>query len=761
MGKKPWQGGKNGVKMLQYRPMSFWETGLNPEQKRAVETVDGPVLILAGAGSGKTKTLTHRIAYLLACQHVRPESVLAVTFTNKAAQEMRERVSDMLERSVEAGGERLRMPQFIGTFHNISARILRRDIDRLGYGKDFNIVDADEQLALVKKSMKELEMNPDQVKPRSILEAISGAKNRELSAERFLGLTEGYFEELVGKVYQRYQAGLVEANALDFDDLILLTVRLLAEHPDILEHYQETFRYVMVDEYQDTNPLQYRLVKLLAAKYRNLFVIGDDYQSIYSWRQADIRNILSFETDYPEAVVITLDQNYRSTQIILDAATAVIGNNVHQRHKKLWTDKAAGETIALYPAESEADEAGFVAREIKQIVRERKIPYHSFAVLYRTNAQSRSIEEAFLHETLPYKIVGGLKFYQRKEVKDVIGYVRFLANPRDGLSLERIVNEPKRGIGTTTLKTWTDTARARGIDFLAIIPTLKSEAVLPERKIATIESFIELFIHWQDSLAHEAGMTLRTLLDMITRESGYLESLRDGTPEGETREENVQELFSVAQKFDGVPIREAMSRFLEEVALASDTDTIDQRADAIHLMTVHSAKGLEFPVIFIVGLEEGIFPHSRSALSGAELEEERRLMYVALTRAKEKAYLIHADMRTIFGSTQMNPPSRFLEEIPEALITKRESNGTRLSFSKPKRKSYAAPIRRFTAPIKKIETESESIQPAKDLRPGDMVEHRQFGSGLVISLDGTLVSVAFKRAGVKKMMLGVAPLKKV
>ncbi len=741
--------------------MSFWEAGLNPEQKRAVETVDGPVLILAGAGSGKTKTLTHRIAYLLAGKQVRPESILAVTFTNKAAQEMRERVSQMLERAAAVGGTHYRVPQFIGTFHNISARILRRDIDRLGYGKDFNIVDADEQLSLVKKSMKELEMNPDQVKPRSVLEAISGAKNRELSAERFLSLADGYFEELVGKVYQRYQAGLVEANALDFDDLILLTVRLLAEYPDVLEHYQETFRYILVDEYQDTNPLQYRLVKLLAAKYRNLFVIGDDYQSIYSWRQADIRNILSFETDYPEAAVITLDQNYRSTQIILDAASAVIGNNVNQRHKKLWTEQSSGENIALYPAESEEDESRFVAREIKTIVHERQLPYHSFAVLYRTNAQSRSIEEALLHESLPYKIVGGLKFYQRKEVKDVVAYVRFLANPRDFLALERVVNEPKRGIGPTTLKVWTETARARAIDFLAIIPTLKTEGSLPERKVAMIESFAELFAHWHDSLLHEADLTLRTLLDVITRESGYLESLRDGTPEGEAREENVQELFSVAHKYDGVPIREAMSRFLEEVALASDTDMIDQRADAIHLMTVHSAKGLEFPVVFIIGLEEGIFPHSRSALSGAELEEERRLMYVALTRAKEKAYLIHADMRTIFGSTQMNPPSRFLEEIPEGLVTKRESNGTHLSFSKPKRKSYAAPIRRFTAPIENTEMEGEPIQPATDLRPGDMVEHQQFGNGLVIALDGTLVSVAFKRAGVKKMMLGVAPLKKI
>jgi DNA helicase II / ATP-dependent DNA helicase PcrA len=737
--------------------MRAWETGLNPEQRRAVETIDGPVLILAGAGSGKTKTLTHRIVYLLAEKRVAPEQILAVTFTNKAAAEMRDRVSRLLDAG-KSGEWSLRVPPFIGTFHNICARILREEIERLGYGRSFNIADADDQLALVKKAMKELEINPDQIKPRSILEAISNAKNREMDVLRFQSEAGSYYEEIAAKVYVRYQENLVQANTLDFDDLILLAVRLFTEHADVLARYQERFRYIMVDEYQDTNPLQYRLVTLLAGKHRNLFVIGDDYQSIYSWRQADIRNILSFEEDYPDAVVITLDQNYRSTQVILDAASGVIGHNVHQRHKQLWTEKKEGEQITLYPAEDEGDEARFVAEEIRNLRRERELPYRSFAVLYRTNAQSRSLEEAFLRSSLPYRIVGGVKFYQRKEVKDVVAYARLLANPRDFLALERIVNEPKRGIGQATLSLVTEEASSGGIDLLAAIAVLRNKQSLPERKQKSLEGFADLYAHWQDSLVHEGDLTLRSLLDTITRESGYLESLRDGTTEGETREENVQELFSVAQKYDTVPVRDALARFIEEVALASDTDSIDQAADAVHFMTVHAAKGLEFPVVFLIGLEEGIFPHSRSALSPAELEEERRLMYVALTRARDKAYLVHADTRTLFGSTQMNPPSRFVEEIPESLLERKESTGA-TAFFPARRKRYAHPIRRFRPAT--AETPTASFAPATELRPGDMVEHAQFGSGLVIAVEGTLVSVAFKRAGVKKMMLGVAPLKKI
>ncbi len=726
-------------------------------------TVDGPVLILAGAGSGKTKTLTHRIAYLIAEKRISPHQILAVTFTNKAAAEMKERVELLLEK---AGGDtHFRAPEYMGTFHSMCVRILRRDIEVLGYGRNFNIIDADDQLGLVKKAMKELEMNPDQIRPRSLLEAISTAKNRELSTERFETEAQSYFEELVAKVYGRYQAMLREQNSLDFDDLIALTVKLFTDHPEVLERYQSIFRYIMVDEYQDTNPLQYKLVSKLAEKERNLFVIGDDYQSIYSWRQADIRNILSFEEEYPEAVVITLDQNYRSTQTILDAATQVISNNLNQRHKKLWTEKKEGENIVLYQATDENDEAKFIVRELKAL-RETGRHYRDGAILYRTNAQSRSMEEALLRDNIPYLIIGGVKFYARKEIKDVLSYLRFLANPRDRIALERLINEPKRGIGAATLSVWVEAARERSIDFLAVVPHLRSDELLQQGKLKSIELVAELFLHWRDSLQHESGLSLAQLIDIVTRESGYLETLRDGTTEGEVREENVRELLSVAKKYDGMTAQDALNRFLEEVALVADTDNLDENADAVRLMTVHSSKGLEFPVVFMIGLEEGIFPHSRSALSPAELEEERRLMYVGLTRAREKAYLLHAEIRTLFGGMQVNPPSRFLAEIPEALVDKRESKADSTFF--PSRKpsygfgtGYRKKSSLSTFPSKK-ETEIERpIEIATDLRPGDMVEHSQFGGGLVISVEGKLVSVAFKRAGVKKMMLGIAPLKKV
>lgn len=740
--------------------MQFWEQGLNPEQRRAVMTVDGPVLILAGAGSGKTKTLTHRIAYLIAEKHISPHQILAVTFTNKAAAEMRERVELLLQKA--EGDTHFRAPETMGTFHSMCVRILRRDIEVLGYGKNFNIIDADDQLGLVKKAMKELEMNPDQIRPRSLLEAISTAKNRELSTERFETEAQSYFEELVAKVYTRYQAMLREQNSLDFDDLIALTVKLFTEHEDVLARYQQIFCYIMVDEYQDTNPLQYKLVSKLAEKERNLFVIGDDYQSIYSWRQADIRNILSFEEEYPEAIVITLDQNYRSTQTILDAATNIIANNLHQRHKKLWTEKKEGEQIVLYSAADENDEAKFIVQELKAL-REAGKPYRDGAILYRTNAQSRSMEEALLREAIPYIIVGGVKFYARKEIKDVLSYLRFLGNPRDRLALERLINEPKRGIGAASLTVWVEAARERELDFLAVVPHLRSGSLLQEKKLKSIESVAELFLHWRDSLQHETALSLAQLIDVVTRESGYLETLRDGTTEGEVREENVRELLSVAKKYDGLPAQEALSRFLEEVALVADTDTLDETADAVRLMTVHSSKGLEFPVVFLIGLEEGIFPHSRSALSPAELEEERRLMYVGLTRAREKAYLLHAEIRTLFGGMQVNPPSRFLAEIPEALVEKRESKADSVFFPTRKSSHHFPSYRKKSASSTSLKekTIERPVTRETDLRPGDMVEHTQFGSGLIISIDGKLVSVAFKHAGVKKMMLGIAPLKKL
>lgn len=738
----------------------FWERGLNPEQRRAVLATEGPVLILAGAGSGKTKTLTHRIAYLLTEKKVRPEHILAVTFTNKAAQEMRHRIAELLAPS-QADHVAALLPPFIGTFHNICVRILRREIERLGYERNFNILDADDQLALMKRVMKAAEINPDQIRPKALLEALSHAKNTGRSIEELAHQAASYFEELVGKTALAYQAELKRSNSLDFDDLIAYTVELLERFPDVLARYRAQFRYILVDEYQDTNPLQYRLVTLLAGEHRNLFVIGDDYQSIYSWRQADIRNILSFEEDYPDATVITLDRNYRSTQAILDAANEVIRHNVNQRHKKLWTEKTSADKLSLYGALDEEDEARFVIEEIRAR-HARGEPYRSSAILYRTNAQSRSFEEALLRASIPYRIVGGVKFYQRKEVKDMVAYARFIGNPRDELALERIINEPARGIGRVTLDRWISASRGKKQDFLAGGGSLGSADGLPERKLRAIATFVELTLHFRELLFSAADLDFAAWLEVVARESGYLESLRDGTPEGEMREENVRELFSVAHKFETLSLTDALAHFLEEIALASDTDSIDQAADAVHLMTVHSAKGLEFPAVFLVGLEEGIFPHSRSALSAAELEEERRLMYVGLTRAREQAYLSHAEMRTIFGSTQLNPPSRFIAEIPETLLEERTHAAETESVFFPRRSK--ARTNSFPRRVKKIAPasgENTALVPDTDLRPGDVVEHPQFGGGVVVALESTLLTVAFKRAGVKKMLLGVAPLKKV
>lgn len=749
--------------------------GLNPEQRRAVLQSEGAVLILAGAGSGKTKTLTHRIAYLIDEKKVHPDRVLAVTFTNKAAQEMRERIEKLLSQSEAAEYGAVVLPPNIGTFHNICAKILRREIEvfsHLGYGRNFNIIDDQDQQSIVKKAMKELEMDPDQVRPRSLLEAISKAKNAQMDPEKYLLQTGSYYEELAAKVYERYQKELERTNALDFDDMIRLTVKLLQEYPQVLEKYQDFFQYVMVDEYQDTNALQYTLIHLLTKKHGNVFVIGDDYQSIYGWRQADIRNILDFEKDHPDAAVIILDQNYRSTQVILDAADGVIRKNVNQRHKKLWTETKEGELVTLCPAEDEEAEARFVAETVQEEMKKGR-KASDFAVLYRTNAQSRMVEEMFLRHSINYRIVGGLKFYQRKEIKDVIAYLRLFQNPKDVLALERIVNEPKRGIGKATLDRWIAFARAHDMSVMDAAYALSSEeSDLRDGKIKTIKLFADIFLKIRATLQVRMDLKLTELLDLLTKESGYFDSLADGTSDGEVRQENVRELLSVAKKFSDISLDQALERFLEEVALSSDTDDINRESEAVHVMTVHSAKGLEFPMVFILGLEEGIFPHSRSALSPTEMEEERRLMYVGLTRAKERVYLLYTEQRTIFGSTQVNPPSRFISEIPNHLIEEKELKRSGMMGQRHFKKSFhsfpvaskkVSSLQEALKRQEKSEGTEEGITPLspESVRPGDMVEHPQFGSGLIVSIAGTLATIAFKRSGVKKMMLGVAPLKKV
>lgn len=746
----------------------FWQEGLNPEQERAVLQTEGPVLILAGAGSGKTKTLTHRIAYLIAEKGISPMNILAVTFTNKAAQEMRERIERLLAKGSEGHFEHTALPQ-VGTFHNICARILRREITVLGYDQRFQILDDQDQQTLMKKVMKELELDSDQVRPRALLEAISRAKNAFLDEGQFLAQAGSFYEEIVAKAYARYQKELRESNALDFDDLIRFTVKIFQEHPEVLERYQKLFRYIMVDEYQDTNHPQYLLIHLLGKQHQNIFVIGDDYQSIYGWRQADIRNILNFEKDYPEAAVITLDRNYRSTQIILDAADGVISRNRDQRHKKLWTELSGGELVTRVPASDEEAEARFIGETVNRGHKAGK-PFRHFAVLYRTNAQSRALEEMFLRLNVQYRIVGGLKFYQRKEIKDMIAYVRLLENPRDFLAIERIINEPKRGVGKVTLEKWYAFARSKELNFLDAAYQLDDTLGIQAGKRQAIKDFADLFFKWQ-AFRDASGETLASLLRKVADESGYLENLDDGTPEGETRRENVRELFSVAEKFKDASIDQALHSFLEEVALASDTDELNAEADAVQVMTVHSAKGLEFPTVFIIGLEEGIFPHSRSALSPQEMEEERRLMYVALTRAKEKIYLLYTEARTLYGTTQVNPPSRFMDEIPshlvreEALVSSGFLGGGKKRFG-GRSSGFSGQRKTFSFPTPQGGEKKEAVSKAEPLaadavRPGDMVEHPQFGNGLIVAIDGTLATIAFKRAGVKKMMLGVAPLGKI
>jgi DNA helicase-2/ATP-dependent DNA helicase PcrA len=747
--------------------------GLNEQQAKAVTTADGSLLIIAGAGSGKTKTLTHRVAYLIKNHKVRPGNILAVTFTNKAAGEMRERIVKILypdvahtfKYSLYRNNDQLPV---VGTFHAICSKILRNEIEVLGYAKTFHIMDDQDQQVLMKRILKELEIDSQQFNPKALLGAISKAKNELLNAESFSSMAGGYYEDVAAKAYLRYQQNMRENNALDFDDIIMLTVELFRKFPNILEKYQQIFRYIMVDEYQDTNKAQYILINLLAKKHRNLCVVGDDWQSIYKFRGADIQNILNFEKDYPEATVIHLEQNYRSTQIILDAAYGVISKNINRKDKKLWTEKESGHLITSYEAEDERDEAEFVSDEIKK----SGIPYSKYVVLYRTNAQSRALEELFLKKSIPYRIIGGIKFYQRKEVKDIVAYLRLIANPTDTVSLERIINEPKRNIGDVTLKKWLRVSREMnlnpieaGLSKLVVSenPTLEK---ITSARVDSIAKFCEFIQRMQEV---KQRISLSDLIEKVLRDSGYEAMLFKDGAEGEMRLENVRELISVSQKFDenSEDYEDLLSSFLEEVALASDVDNIDQNQDSVHLMTMHSAKGLEFPTVFIVGLEEGILPHSRSLLSYEEMEEERRLMYVGLTRAKEKIYLLFTRQRTLFGSTQMNSPSRFLEEIPNKLMEEKSyRDGEQKKFNdllflnKKKSNSFGGGFSKNNS--FNLKTNSENMGGEKmKFKGGERVKHEEFGEGLVVSVIEDILVVAFKKAGIKRLASQYAKLKKI
>lgn len=707
---------------------------LNPRQREAVLATEGPVLVLAGAGSGKTRVLTHRIAYLLAEKGVDPARILAITFTNKAAQEMKERLSRLV-------GADLRY-LWVSTFHAACVRILRRDIQALDYQPNFVIYDADDQLTLVKRCLAELNLDDKKFPPRSILNAISHAKNQLWDPDRFYDMADNYFLVKAAEVYRLYQQRLKEMNALDFDDLLMHTVRLFRQHPTVLRYYQHKFQYILVDEYQDTNHAQYILVKLLAAEHRNLCVVGDPDQSIYGWRGANMQNILDFEEDYPDARVVKLEQNYRSTQVILDAANAVIANNTSRKPKNLWTDKEGGALITSFQGEDEQHEAHFVAGEIYRQHREKGRAYRDFAVLYRTNAQSRVLEETFMKNGIPYEIFGGIKFYERKEIKDILAYLRVLANPADDLSLSRIINVPKRGIGPGSWLKLEEYAQRQGITVFEAVLRAGEIPDLAKRPAAMLEQFGAMMLGFREKMDQ---IPVTDLTELILKETGYLEELkRENTEEAQNRLENLQEFLSVTHDYDKYSEEKTLAGFLAQISLVTDIDNWSGEKDRVVLMTLHTAKGLEFPVVFITGLEEGVFPHSRSLLEPEELEEERRLCYVGMTRAQEELYLTRAWQRTLYGKTVCNAPSRFLAEIPEHLV--REVDST----ARAAQTAARVPVRLKPA------------GPATGFQLGDKVHHPKWGVGVVVKIEGQgedqQLTVAFPDQGLKILLAKYAPL---
>ena len=631
--------------------------GLNNKQKEAVLATEGPCLVIAGAGSGKTKVLTHKIAYLMSEMHVKPWNILAITFTNKAANEMKERVEKLVGDAAK--------DMWIGTFHSICVRILRKYIDRLGYDHSFLIFDTSDQKTLVKECMKSLKIDDKMFTDRSIMSEISNAKNEMLEPKAYQTKYAGeYRKEIIGKVYEMYQQKLKENNAVDFDDLINHTIKILTENPDALEYYSDKFKYVLVDEYQDTNKAQFTLVTLLASKYGNITVVGDNDQGIYSFRGADITNILNFEKDFPGAKLIKLEQNYRCTGNILKAANAVIKHNENKYEKKLWTENDEGALPTIHKADDEYDEGRFIVQEINHLRREEYMKYSDFTVLYRMNSQSRAIEEILRREGIPYKIVGGLKFYERKEIKDIISYLRLIYNFSDNISLRRIINEPKRGIGKTSIDNIGEISEQTGLSMFDIIKHAEDYGL--NRVKANSMEFIQTIEYLRSKIEE---LSISDLIKETLDKTGYMKALElENTTEAESRIENLEEFLTVAIEFEEEEAENTLADFLEGITLSSDIDGMEDSEDSVTLMTLHSAKGLEFPVVFLVGLEEGIFPGNKSIGEPKELEEERRLFYVGITRAKQFLYLTCAKRRTIFGSTSYNAISRFVEEIPSDLL---------------------------------------------------------------------------------------------
>jgi len=724
-------------------PRSPLLESLNPVQVEAVLHTEGPVLIVAGAGSGKTRALTHRIAYLIREHGVSPYAILAITFTNKAAREMAERVEDLV-------GERVARGMWILTFHSACARILRREHEHVGLPSSFTIYDDADTERLIAGVLKDLNLDPKRYPPRAMAAAIGRAKDHVVSAEEFAGAVTNVYERTIGEVYRGYEERKRAAGALDFDDLIAETVRLFRDHPAVLEHYQERFRYILIDEYQDTNRAQYQLVNLLAAGHRNLCVVGDADQGVYSWRGATIQNLLDFERDYQDAAVFLMEQNYRSTSNILAVANALIQHNVQRKPKSLWTETAGGELAVRYRADNEHEEALFVAEEVHRLVEEEGFRYSDVAVFYRTNAQSRVLEDIFVRAGTPYRVVGGLRFYQRKEVKDVLAYLRLLVNPQDVISARRVVNTPKRGIGDQTVAALEGFAALEQVPFLEACRRVDEIDTLGPRARGAVAGFVDVMDRLAAALASGAGP--QRMVEAAATGSGYLLELEaERTIEAEGRIENVRELGGVAAEFESRFPDEGLPGFLEQIALVSEQDEYDEESGSVTLMTLHNAKGLEFPVVFVIGLEDGVFPHYRSMGEPAQLEEERRLMYVGITRARERLYLTHAWSRTLFGATSYNPPSRFLGEIPSELLRAIEEEESVIGAG-----GSVSPIRASVEPGRR-----EPVRVAA----GDTVRHERWGEGVVLDVSGSgsdaEAIVRFGEAGEKRLLLAYAPLRKV
>ena len=729
--------------------MSTLLAGLNPEQRRAAETTEGPLLIVAGAGSGKTRVLTYRIAHLLELG-VNPYEILAITFTNKAAKEMKSRVEDLV------GPEADRI--WLSTFHSFCAKLLRFELEGyLGYSKNFTIYDTGDSQVVLKQAMKALNLDDKYYPVGAMMSAISDAKNRLLFASDFRRQATDFYSQKVADVYEYYERELRKNNALDFDDLLLVAVKLLQTNAEVFDKYRQRFRYIMIDEYQDTNHAQYTLATLLASLHKNICVVGDADQSIYAWRGADIQNILDFEKDYPGCVTIKLEQNYRSTKTILQAANAVIDNNEDRPEKVLWTDKDTGAKIRHFTAQSEREESAFISETISKRHSLDDIPYGDMAILYRTNAQSRVLEEGLIKMGIPYTMVGGTKFYDRKEIKDVLAYLRLLFNPFDDVSLLRIINVPKRSIGATTVAKLQDYARTAGT---SVFMTLTMLNAIPTIKGKTKERLEEFSVLIFTLVSEMETMNVQELLQAILDRTGYLKELEESRdPQDEARVENIGELLSVAKEFGDANPNGTVQDFLEQVALVNDVDSFEQADSKVTLMTLHSAKGLEFPIVFLAGLEEGLFPHSRTLMEPKEIEEERRLCYVGITRAEKELYVSNATTRTVFGRTNGYLPSRFLKEIPQELL---EELRAKRRISPDTQRRVPPHLSVMQRPVTKPLARNPVVP---DWQVGDVAQHDKWGQGKVVDVQGsgpgTKVSIMFPNQGLRVLMAKFAPIKRV